>query len=284
MKRLTGIILACVFLCACQQDSQETLPKGHVKASLAYLQHFGEPPVPQQGVAYARVGYLPLEDRSGQVRALPFYLFSDSLPLDRVLSQLFSADLALSKRSGLRKPSELGISLDKLDQVGDTLLVSLKIAAPVPAADKKAIARAITETAVQFDAVARVRVLFDGQSQATEPLEGYRSQKQLIAKVGPPELIDVFGSWEAGRKNPEEILVNFDRPVKVNSFRVSDQSGNQVSGEYFTSIFNMAVVLHPESPDRFQDGTKLKIEWDVTDHLDRRNSGVDDLELKRVNH
>ena len=46
----------------------------------------------------------------------------------------------------------------------------------------------------------------------------------------------------------------------------------------------MAVVIHPESPQLFSEGTTLKAEWSVVDTLGRENSGVDTMPLVKYEH
>jgi hypothetical protein len=92
------------------------------------------------------------------------------------------------------------------------------------------------------------------------------------------------GAWEKGQDEPEEVLVEFDRPVKVNSFELYHLDGQKVEGEYFKSIFQMAVVVHPKLPELFQEGTSLRAEWNVVDELGRANSGVDTMPLKKLIH
>lgn len=281
-----GFIVICLIfgLVACEQSDVVEQAGGKVYPSAAYLKHFGEPPTPQQGYAYAQIGYLPLNDHSGQVAPIPLFLFNENQHLDRILSQLFSERLVVPSSSKLSPPFAQGVRLVQLDQAGDTLIVSLQTANDSKAVDKAGIDRAITETATQFEEVGRVRVLYNGEPSERQPLEGYQSRGETIATVAAPMLMDAIGSWEPGASGPEEVLINFDRPVTINSFRLMDRAGEQIGGKYYTSIFDMAVVVHPSQPEKITEGMVLNVAWDVDDALGRRNSGLDSLKLRRQEH
>lgn len=77
----------------------------------------------------------------------------------------------------------------------------------------------------------------------------------------------MIGAREKEHETSKEILVEFDRPVKVNSFVLFHEDSQKVEGEYYKSIFQMAVVVHPKPPELFQEGTSLRAEWDVVDEL-----------------
>lgn len=284
MRILVLGILLIFTLGACQQQEQPPVRSGKVHASAAYLQHFGEPPIPQQGYAYAQVGYLPRNDASGRVRPLPLFLFSESQHLDRILSQLFSDKMLVSGHSRLLLPFAQGVRLEQLAQAGDTLVVSLADAGSGAAVDRAGIDRAITETACQFEDVSRVRILYNGEPSPQQPLEGYHAEPELIDAVGPPMLLNVVGTWEEGAEHPQEILINFDRPMVINNFRLLDRAGEPVGGKYFTSVFDMAVVVRPDKPELIKAGMLLTVDWDISDQLGRSSSSVASLALQRQSH
>jgi hypothetical protein len=92
------------------------------------------------------------------------------------------------------------------------------------------------------------------------------------------------GMWEKGTDNLDELLVQFDRPVKVNSFTLYDSSDKLIDGEYFTSMFQMAVVVMPGDKSLYKEGDLLRAEWDVTDEKGRANSGTNSMALRRYEH
>lgn len=282
--RFIGVVVLLVFLLfGCQQQEPTESATGKVYPSVAYKKYFGEPPVPQQGYAYAHVGYLPLKDSSGKVGPIPLFLFNENGHLDRILSQLFSEQLVVPVRSKLSPPAAQGVQLTQLDQAGDTLMVYLQVSADM-SFDRTGIDRAVIETATQFEEINRVQIFYNDEPSEQQPLEGYQSLSEAIAPVEPPMLLDVAGIWEPGATGPEEILINFDRPVTINGFRLLNKSGEQIGGKYYISMFNMAVVVHPAEPEKFTEGMVLNVSWDVDDFLGRGNSALDSLTLSRREH
>ena len=116
------------------------------------------------------------------------------------------------------------------------------------------------------------------------PVEGYSPKMKDIADVGPPDLIMIAGMWGSGSGNLEEILVEFDRPVQVNSLRLHDEQDGKVGGDYFVSIFRMAVVVRPENPGGYREGEVLRVEWDVVNDLSRSSIGTNRLPIRRFEH
>ena len=90
--------------------------------------------------------------------------------------------------------------------------------------------------------------------------------------------------WEKGTDNLDELLVEFDRPIKVNSFKLYNSSEVSIEGEYFTSIFQMAVVVLPGDKNLYKEGDVLRAEWDVVDIMGRTNSGSSTMPLRRYEH
>lgn len=105
-----------------------------------------------------------------------------------------------------------------------------------------------------------------------------------IEPPGPPPLLLVVGAWEKGAQDPEEILADFDRSVKIESFSLMDASGQKIQGDYFTSAFDMAVGIHPESPSAIREGIRLCAEWRVVDRLGRIGEGSGNFTLGRHDH
>jgi len=92
------------------------------------------------------------------------------------------------------------------------------------------------------------------------------------------------GMWEQGTDSLDELLVEFDRPVKVNNFKLYNSSEKSIEGEYFTSIFQMAVVVMPGDKTLYKEGDVFRAEWDVVDFMGRVNSGSSTMPLRRFEH
>lgn len=279
--RLHKIILVALILLiptGCREKAPER-PAGEVLANKAYRQYFGEPPVVSSGRAHARVGYLPLRQNPDRVRAFPLFLFRKDGEISSVLNRLVGEDLVLPPDSPLFKPfpEQSRVEVERQDDVLEVFLTYPEDSSRDPGP----MVNALVETAGQFDVVERVVIRFNNKIPSSMPEGGYRPDRERIAVVGPPALMMIAGVWHEGDEHPEEILVHFDRPVAVRKFRLFDHNGREIAGEYFTSIFQMAVVVRPDEPKLFSDDVELHVEWDVNDDLGRSDRGERTMRLVR---
>lgn len=269
----------------CQQE-QEGSPDntGVVEANDAYIEHFGDVPPVKAGRAYANVAYLPLKEQPEKIGALPVFLFTAENRRKLVLEKLISGDLVSTPRTRFYHPfpSDLALEIHPLD--GRVLTVNLRSSTTWNPKDQRAAVNAIKETALQFAEIASVRILFNGTAPADMPRDGYQHRASQIAETKAPVLILMGGNWESDQEDPEEILIEFDRPVKIQNISLMHEDGSKVIGDYYVTMFQMAVVVHPESPELFKEGSILRVEWRVVDFKGRENSGVDTLPLIRYEH
>lgn len=270
-----------ILLAACRQEPPPTT--GIVEANKYYQQFFGNPPEVREGRAYARVAFLPLKEDSNRVSAVPIYLFKESGQLESILNRLSGGELLLPTDSPLFNPFSSRISLTVKSRHDGTVTLLLELPND-SSIDHEIFLPAIVETAAQFDDIKRVIVLVDNEPVSGMPDDGYQSQPQRISDAAPPGLIMITGVWDEGAKDPEEITVNFDRPVTVNKFLMSHADGQKVTGEFFSSVFQMAIIIHPENPARFREGIELIVDWEVTDAKGRAGTGRSTFSLKRFEH
>lgn len=280
---LPGMLLL-LSLPGCKEQQTVPADSGVVEANQAYLNNFGAAPHETVGRAFARVGYLPLQNNPEQVRALPLFLFGEQDQLRQILDRLTSGTLFLPPETELYNPFPSDLKVTVTSPENETVTLALTTAESWSADDLRAAVTALTETAVQFPDITRVRISLNGELLPRMPEGGFMHSPRHLLEVGPPTLIMVVGMWDKGAEALDEILVEFDRPVTVNSFQLYDKAGKKVDGEYFTSAFNMAVVVHPQDPGRYRDGTVLRAEWDVVDTLGRSNKGTSSVPLHRVEH
>ena len=280
-----GIILL-LLLTACSQEEKNPVTEqtGVVTSTQAYLDHFGEPPQGKAGRAYARVGYLPLKEDPEKVRPFPLFLFSEKDQLRQMLARLVSGELHLPEDFGLYNPFPGDVEVKSTPLGEPVVTVSLKSQASWPYPDQKAAGLAVAQTVVQFPEVKRVLVMLNGQPLPGMPEEGYQHSPQQVAEVAPPNLVLIAGMWEKGSARLDELLVEFDRPIKVNTFKLYDATGKKVEGKYYTSIFQMAVVILPKTPDSFEPGMTLRAEWAVVDFLGRSSRGSSSMSIQRLEH
>ncbi len=281
-----NVFLAILFLLlsGCQQAEPEATSEAFVEANSAYLRHFGQPPQVKEGRAFALVGYFPLLKDPARVKPMPLYLFSEAESLEQILSRLIGGELILAEGTLAYDPFAGKINLKRLAMEESTAEIYLRRLHQDEPHDLSPLVRSLTETACQFESVERVKLWLDDQPFPNQPEAGFQSQPEAIVPVGDPQLLLAAGVWESDAAAPKELMISFDRPISVNSFRVLNEAGEQISGNYFISMFNMAVMIHPKQPEAFGAGTPLNVVWDVTDQLGRRNSGIDKLELRRLDH
>lgn len=271
-------------LTGCQQEEVVVEDTGIVEATEAYLKFYGVPPQGKEGRAYAAVGYLPTKDNPEKIGPLPVFLFTKENQTEKVLKKLVSGDLITSDKQPYDNPFPEDLEILAKPIQENTLVLDLVTTRQWKDEILRTGTIALMETALQFDEVKFVKVTLNGVPLSWIPDAGYQKRLDVVVDVPPPILILMAGAWEKGQDEPEEVLVEFDRPVKVNSFELYHLDGQKVEGEYFKSIFQMAVVVHPKSPELFQEGTSLRAEWNVVDELGRENSGVDTMPLKKLIH
>lgn len=288
MSLFPPLVLAFCFLSlfACQQEEPvpASQPSGIVIASQAYLDNFGEPPQGKAGEAFARVGYLPVRKAPGKVRAFPLFLFSKDRELQQILSRLTGKELVFPESFGLYSPFPKDLKVTSASNEKGTQTLSLMTQQSWPADDIASAGLAMAATVLQFEQTNKVFIMLNGQPLPQMPADGYVPDPGTLADVEPPSLVQMAGMWEQGTDNLDELLVEFDRPVKVNNFKLYNSSENSIEGEYFTSIFQMAVVVLPGDKTLYKEGDVLRAEWEVVDFMGRVNSGSSTMPLRRYEH
>jgi hypothetical protein len=284
-SRFAGAALLLALALSLAGCKKETPAQGGGRASAAFVENFGQPPTPEKGQCFARVGYFPLRSDPARVRAVPFFLFRETDQLQVLLDRLVGGEVVLPADSGLFNPFPLGTGVRVQAQKGNSVTLNLHFPdQPDARPDLKPITAALTETAAQFEGVEKVVILIDGNPLPTVPVGGFVHDPKRIAPVGPPVLFMVAGSWEKGSANPGEVVADFDRPVQIQSFHLEDAGGREIKGDYFQSVFNMSVVIHPENPAALREGMTLRARWDVTDDLGRHGQGAGEFPLQRHEH
>jgi len=272
-------------LLGCQNERESPPDKtGIIELNDAYIKHFGELPPAKAGRAYATVAYLPMKDNPEKVGALPIFLFTPENKLEKVLQKLISGELTLTQKSKFYNPFPADLRMTIQSTEGGTLTLGLSSRSTWSDEGRRAAVTALTETSLQFEGIDAVKVYINNTALSDMPTSGYRHDAQLIEETTPPSLILMTGDWEANKDEPEEVLIEFDRPVKIKSFSLFHQDGHKVEGDYYTSIFQMAVVVHPSEPGQLKEGAMLRAEWNVVDFRGRESRGVDLLPLKKYEH
>lgn len=281
--RLLLLTFPLFAMLACNQQPTDA-PQGMVTANHAYLAYFGEPPEVKQGQGFARVGFYPLKQDKTKVRPVPLFLFREADQLPLLLERLVSSENPFSEQGPLFNPFPPGSSVRLLSRSRGVVALELVLKQPPVTENIPAIVGALTETAAQFDDIDKVIISVSGQPLAAMPEEGYVHDDARIFPPASPELLLVVGSWEKDAKDPREIQADFDRPVKIESFALEAASGQKIQGKYFTSAFDMAVVIQPEDPSSIKAGMSVRAEWTVIDRLGRKGQGTRVFSLERHDH
>jgi hypothetical protein len=289
LNRWFGQALICLAvllaMTSCKGPDRQSVPTGSAKANGAYLQHFGEPPTPAQGTCFARVGYFPLAGELARLRAVPLFIFREEGQLAHLLAAFAGGEWEFPPHSSLHNPFPPGSTARVTAEEGDSVTIDLVV--PGVSQDSpeiRGMIAAVVETALQFEEINRVFITVAGMPPAEMPPEGFRHDPGRIAPVGPPLPLMVGGNWEPGQEDPEEIFINFDRPVVIQEIRLLDADGREIQGEYFRTGFDMTVVFKPAAAHTFREGITLRVAWQVSDRLNRPGSGAQDFILKRFDH
>jgi hypothetical protein len=128
-----------------------------------------------------------------------------------------------------------------------------------------------------------VQVVAGGTLLPQQAERGFYPDPEAVMPPGLPRVLTVAGVWEEAVANPEEVSVFFDRPVGVEEVRVS-VDGRRLEGDYFTSVFDMAVVIRPQQPEKLREGLPVAVAWRVVDRLGRKGEGEKTFPLARVEH
>jgi len=281
---ITLCSLATLLLAGCEQGTPVSSPPlhGKVRATDAYTRYFGEAPLPEQGLCFARSWFFPVRDEPTRLLPVPLFLFDDQNEMPQIVTRM----LAMSKFVGSSAPFEIpfpaGMELRHFELAERTARLNLVYPGePLEELRLQSIAASLTETLAQFDTVDKVYLSINGRPWAAMPPGGFRGDAGRVVPPGPPRLLMAAGSWEPGADNPHELLINFDRPMHVRSIDVRLADGRPVRGEYFHSVYKMAVVIRPERPELLKEGTKLKVRWAVSDRMGRSAEGEEMLGLLR---
>jgi hypothetical protein len=283
------LIIAILLLAGsagCQrQQAVDGASGGKVEASTAYRTWYGEPPTVTEGTAWAFAGFFPLAEDPGKVMPVPLFLFTAQNQPQLLLGKVLQggAYLGLPQLAADVIPpgaAVRAVTVKDGEAVVDFSNELLQVTDPLR---QQGILAAIGHTLVQFPDIERVRTTVDGQPLPFAPSGTLPIDAAALSDPGPPDILQALLHEDADAV-PGEVVVFFNRPVQMKSFRLEYPRGQQAPGQYFTSVFDMAVILHPQTPDLMQVGSEVFIEWQVVDSLGREGSGQTSLILGHLSH
>ena len=285
-------LLLTLGVAGCNRQDRDSAPSAgepvaaEVKTSAAYRQYFGTPPVVREGSCMALVGFLPSAREPEKVVPLPLFLFNPEQSQRLLIERLLSVEPEAAALAWVKNPFPEGTALRSLTVESQTARVDLSPHA-ARYSDRKQLLQmfqALGHSLIQFPEISRVLVTVGETPFPESPGNPYSPDSRDITSPGPPRLIGLAGSWEEGQQNPSEVSVYFDRPVEVREIRLNDASGNMVDGDFFRSIFDMAVVIHPRGGPVLEPGMPLTVHWLAVDPLNREGKGTDTLPLRQLEH
>jgi len=284
-------LLATALLSGCPGEDKEKAPpsraesQGSVRATQSYIDYFGEAPTTKQGTCYAQVGFYPLAAEPGKLRPFPLFLMNREERLELVTDHLLHWGEGWDMGGVLLNPFPPGTQLISLTREGD--LARVELSPEIVVADdlqRQEVINVIALTLTQFEGVSRVMVIAGGELLPGQADRGFIPDPSVVAGPGEPLVLAVAGTWEKGQEDPAEVSIFFDRPISVERIDLTDQGGKPLEGDYYRSVFDMAVVLHPANPAAISDGMPLKVAWKVTDRKGRKGEGEKTFPLKRLEH
>ncbi len=279
------IILLVVFFTGC--EDREATDSDRVTATPAYKEQFGTPPVAREGTCFAMVGFLPLQRDPSLVSAIPIFTFAWEGRKELLVRHLIGlGEDALLARPELINPFPPGTSLEFIESGKEVLRVELNFPDQPPGEPHQiqGILSALGFSLSQFEGAPRVLVTTQGKPLPHEAPEGFFPTPHDIVSPGEPRLLQVAGVWEKGKRNPEEVSIFFDRPVDIDDIQAVKEDGQTLEGDYFRSVFDMAVVIRPERPESIQEKMPVEITWRAVDRLGRTGEGKETFALKRIEH
>jgi len=293
-KRSLSLLFLAGFigvLAGCSQEEEKPRSAketaGLVEANETYRFYFGPPPAVQEGTAFALVGYAPDPDHPGKISPFPLFMYGREGQMEAVAEQVMRLGFDWDPTLSGRGPFPSGTFLVGLHRDQDDLLrVELSSEAwdlSTPH-EKELMAAILGHSLVQFPGIRRVIVAAGGHLLPGQTDRGFYPDPEAVVGPGAPRLLAVVGVWERGQENPGEVAVYFDRPLELKNFRLLHDDGKEVAGDYYRSIFDMAVVVHPQRPELFQVGLPIRVAWEGVDLSGRSWGGDKVLNLRRLEH
>ena len=275
MKKIIPILVAIalvVFLIYTITYHKKVIPveePGKVSATGAYEKYFGPAPTVDKGTAYAFVIYFPSSKEPGKVVPFPFFTFDEGT-IKKVATERLLGGMDTGSYSGDFISLPTGIRLLAIND--DQGTVTVNFSQELEKSAEVGTARAIALTLRQFKGVKDIRLRVEGKESPLSVI-AKKADDTAVQQLSPPRLLSVSAMRDKGAKEIEELNAFFDRPVEVKELKMFSKDGQQLAGELYHSVFDMAAVLKPKDPSQFRERLPIKVRWKVVDKLGRQAEG-----------
>lgn len=275
MKKILSIIVAIAlvaFLIYTITYHKKVIPiedPEKVSATGAYEKYFGAAPTVNKGTAYAFVIYFPSAKEPGKVVPFPFFTFDEGSN-KRVAIERLLGGMDAGSYSGEFISLPTGTRLLAIDHDHGT--VTVNFSQELGTSAEAGAARAIALTLRQFKDVKAVRLQVEGKESPLSVM-AKNADDTAVQQPSPPRLLSVSAMRDKGTAKIEELNAFFDRPVEVKELELLSKDGQQLAGDLYHSVFDMAAVLKPKDASRFKESMPIKVRWKVVDKLGRQAEG-----------
>lgn len=273
-------ILAIASLLACTTEKTDVVVKeAKVTASNAYLDLFGSPPKVRAGQAQALAGYLPSSDGKSLV-TFPLFMIGEEERIEAMVQQLLSITAASDFMPKGVLPFPEGLELLNVER--EKRVLRLSLASSSDTISGTAFPAALSHSLIQFPSIDRVSLSF--VKKGTSDSVPVTVEQRPAVDPGKPDILFAAAAEWRDDGSPEELSIYFDRPIRVEEFSLSLKNSTAIPGDYYTSAFDMAVVVHPGEEAALLEGVELQVKWQIVDARGRSASGNSLLPLRRVEH
>ena len=270
---MMSLLFAGMGGCNKKETSSSPSQPGKVIATAAYEKYFGAAPMVDKGTAYAFVIYFPSANAPDKVVPFPFFTFDEGSSMKVAVERLLSG-MDVGSYQGEFSPYPDGCRILGINNDQGTVTVNLSKEF-LAVADKPTSAPAVGAlflTLRQFKAVKDVRLQVDGKDGPLSTL-AKNVDDNAVQQPGPPRLLSITAMRDKGAKKIEDVNAFFDRPVDVKELKLLSKDGQQLAGDLYHSVFDMAGVLKPKDPAQFKVQMPIMVRWKVTDKLGRQAEG-----------
>ena len=269
-------------------SGKEPYPAGkpaRISATAPFESYFGPAPTTDKGTCYAFVIFFPAADEPGTVVPFPFFSFDEASMKRVALERLIGGMEEKGYAGRFRNPFPKGTRLLSLGEQRGVVSANYSAELRPVAADPRSareLSSAVVQTLKQFPGVTGVRI----QSEGADLFAAGTSAPgaPVVRDPAPPSLLKLVALKGEGRGAVSEVDALFDRPVMIGECRFFTEAGDEITGELFQSMFDMAAVLKPKEPGRLAKGTRVRVRFQVTDKRGRSARGEETLPLELQLH